>query len=174
MVGSEGEDMKTNELGSGSSIDYYFGRISQSLAVRTPRRSFLGRLGTLTIAAGAGTAVGGAGTALWAGPSSVLATCHDGKGACGSTSAYCGCTSSTQTCPSGTCECGCWMSCPHPTKCGSKATRFCDCCVSSGGCSSSCPCGPRCCFVKEWSGGCTATRVIRCRVQQCNGAVGCG
>ena len=167
--------MAIDGLGPGPTIDDYFGRLSQTLAARTPRRSFLGKLGTITIAAGVGTVVGGAGAALWAEPSSIQAACHDGQTACASTSAYCGCSNThNASCPSGTCECGCWLSCPSSTYCGVKTTRFCDCCISNGGgCSSSCPCGPRCCFTKEWSGGCgTSSWIIRCRVTSC-GPSGC-
>jgi hypothetical protein len=161
--------MKQHEVVPGSRVDEYFGRVSQALAIRTPRRSFLGKLGSLTIAAGAGGAVAGAGTALWAEPSSILASCWDGRTACAAESAYCGCSSATTTCPSGTCECGCWSKCT--SRCtGGHVTLFCDCCLSPGSCGSSCPCGPRCCFTKEWGGGCgNSSYIIRCRVRRCGG-----
>jgi hypothetical protein len=160
--------MVTNELADDSPLDGYVARVSQVVARRTPRRSFLGIVGRVAMV-GAATSTA---TLLWDEPA-FAATCHDGRRACASESALCGCSgSASSSCPSGTCECGCWNACT--SHCGGGVfTKFCDCCISSGSCGSSCPCGPRCCFLKEWSGGCTATRIIRCRHFTCVGPRGC-
>jgi hypothetical protein len=159
--------MVTHESTPGRRVDDYVSHVSQALARRTPRRSFLGTMGRLAIAAGAGGAVGGAGALLWAEPASATATVCGGA----THSAYCGCSSSTTSCPSGSCQCGCWAVCN--SVCTPVLTYYCDCCATSS-CSCTCPCGPRCCFTKEWSGGCgSSSSRIRCRIRFCSGPRAC-
>jgi hypothetical protein len=160
--------MVTHEMTPGLRVDDYVSQLSKTLARRTPRRSFLGTMGRLTVAAGAGGAVGGAGALLWAEPASATALVCGGA----THSAYCGCSSSTTSCPSGSCQCGCWAVCT--TVCDPVLTYYCDCCVSPS-CSCTCPCGPRCCFRKEWSGGCgtVGSSKIRCRIRFCSGPRAC-
>ena len=162
----------TSDLPSESFFDISLSRMSRVLAARSPRRSFIGRVGRLTVAAGAGAV----GTILWADPA-LAARCWNGSNSCnGATeSAICGCrTSGTGGCPSGTCECGCWNAC---TKfCNAVLTQLCDCCQSGTPTCACSPGRPKFCFPKEWSGGCgtVGSTVIRCRTPKaCVGPRAC-
>ena len=143
-------------------------RLTRMLASRTPRRSFFGKVGRLSVAAVAGSSIA---LLLWDEPA-FAATCADGSGSCGSqNSVSCDCLTGSNLCPSGTCQCGCWVMCDG--LCGTRATQWCDCCDTSG-CNKTCvtACGttkPKCCFPKEWSGGCGTVNstIIRCRTHNC-------
>jgi hypothetical protein len=154
--------MPNQELAAGTVLDQHLGEVSRRLASRTPRRSFIGRVGRLAVAAGAG----GVGALLWADPA-LAVTCHDGRTSCNNLtySAWCGCNNST--CPSGSCECGCWYVCDGA--CSPRLTKYCDCCQSGTSTCACSPARPKYCFPKQYAGGCGTVRVsvIRCRYRRC-------
>jgi hypothetical protein len=144
-------------------FDGFITSITRDFARKTPRRSFFGRIGRLSLASTAGAA---AALTLWT--ESAYAV-----GCCGSdtTSVGCACAFGTNACPGATCECGCWLACT--SNCPSPyATQWCDCCDTAG-CNSFCYSGcnnkAKCCFTKEYSGGCgtIGRTIIRCRKYTC-------
>src|SRR5215471_17348082 len=98
--------------------------LTRWLAERTPRRSFLGKVGRGLVA----SAVGGT-AALSVFSESALAS------SCGyDHSVTCGCLTGHSGCPSGTCECGCWQTCGSRCPCGgsgNNVVNWCDCCSTS-------------------------------------------
>lgn len=142
-------------------------QLTRWVASKTPRRSFLGLAGRLTLAVVGG---GAAGLLLWE------ETAYAG-GCCGaSNSVGCKCLTGVNLCPSGTCECGCWTACTP--QCGALTTHWCDCCDTSGcntQCISGCNNKPKCCFPKEWRGGCGSRdqTIIRCRHYECGPGAQC-
>lgn len=145
------------------------------LADRTPRRSFLGKMGRGLVASSVG---GAAALGLFA----EQAYASGGCGCYGDVSVTCACEYGTDACPTGTCECGCWTSCSAYCT-GCSATQWCDCCNTTsnytthcvGGCGPA-PGYPTNCYTKAqgWPGGCgTGTSVIRCRYYLCTQGPAC-
>lgn len=145
-----------------SPMDEQVAFLTRHIAAKSPRRSFLGKLGRLSLAAVAGSA---------AAVRLLEETAYGHSSCCGAShSVSCSCLTGVNGCPSGTCECGCWSACD--AKCGDRVTRWCDCCDTSG-CTKDCVAGcnnePKCCFHKPYSGGCgtIGETHVRCRKWSC-------
>jgi hypothetical protein len=145
-------------------------RATRWIAARSPRRSFLGKVGRAMLV----SAAGGVGSAvLWQESAQSVPDC-DINGH----SVRCVCLTGSNSCPSGTCECGSWGSCPGEgdlTPCSPQITFWHDCCDLSG-CTSACvdDCGRgtthKCYYKKPYPGGCGTVNVsvIRCRYYACS------
>jgi hypothetical protein len=154
----------------GSAFDGASERFARSLASRFTRRSFLGDVGKGGIALALGGAVGG-----------IVGVEEAAASHC---SSACACTSVSSVsvrcddipgywvndCPSGSCLCGNWCSSSGPC---SGMTRWRDCCGNCGG--GMCihaqdgVCRPKCCYHKEWSGGCgDGSWYVKCRKWTCD------
>jgi hypothetical protein len=145
-----------------SVVDRWAREMSEGMATRFPRRSFLGKVGRYATAAVAG---GTASVLLLQEPALAI-----GCG-CGAThSVSCHCLTGSNTCPSNTCECGCWIAC-DTSRCPSPhSIQWCDCCNQrspTSRCVARCSGLPANCFPKEWSGGCNPGHPIRCRKFSC-------
>lgn len=152
---------------------------ARSLASRTSRRSFIGRIGrTAVLAATTGAFLGTVGVEEglahhWGG----CGSCQNppiGGGCCGQNTIGCANLTGSNSCPGNTCNCGCWTITVSSSTCASRRREWCDCC---GGCAdgSNCNCitvggvpHPTCCRHKEWNDGCQGcAKHIKCRRHRC-------
>lgn len=162
--------MSQSLLESQTAADERVTSTTRWLAERTPRRSFLGKVGRGLVASSVG---GAAALSLFA------ETAYAGNCGCnGNVSVSCGCLTGTNLCPSDTCECGCWQTCNQVLCPGClQNVNWCDCCntsAKSSDCVPSCESRPKNCFPKEWSGGCSSGYTIRCRKYRCgSGGIVC-
>lgn len=146
-------------------IDQLATSISQRMATRFARRSFLGKVGVYATAA-----VGGAASGLLL-QEPALAASLVNCGCNGDTSVSCSCLTGVNVCPSGTCECGCWTACNSAFCALPNSVTFCDCCNTSfhsSTCVGSCSSKPSNCFAQEWTGSCSPGFTIRCRQYSCH------
>lgn len=136
------------------SLDAKLVQLSQRMADRVSRRSFLGKLGAAGVAASVGTSA------------QIL---YSPQRANAAVSEFCGNVMSTQYCNTNVgCYCGCW---------NASGCSFCDCCDNTGWCGNHGGChnshlgNPVCCNKKEWSSpaGCGTVNktTIICRDEFC-------
>jgi hypothetical protein len=135
-------------------VDKKIGALSQAMANRLSRRSFLGRVGATAVAASVGTT---ASMLYGAGPAQAV-----------NVSEFCGNIMSTMYCNTAYgCYCGCW---------NAGSCSFCDCCDKGSWCSSHGGCrypygNATCCYKKEWTSpaGCGVLNqtLIICRDEFC-------
>jgi len=160
--------------------------LSTKVASRVSRRSFLGRVGRLTmVMAAAGTIVG-----ITAEEAFALQCDCDGRrcdaGCTGSRTAPSGCrtgghsvtcnglTGTGGQCPSNSVRCGSWSCSCSTSVCASGTRIWTDCCASCSS-ASSCRCvrdtdgvlRRTCCNKKCYVGGSNCSHFIRCRYAQC-------